>query len=395
MATNVAVYESILKEVYAPAISKEFIKNKPLLEKLEKSAEHAEIGGRYFYVPVALLANQGVGTAGELDTITAPTQTVTAGAKYYSFIQWGVCSLSKRALEASVNADAAWENLKNFEFANIIENIRQNTNRQLYGDSVGILTKCGAATSVNVVPITTPKYIFENMYVDIIDTTNGAALATNRKVVAVNRGASPTMTIDGAAVTTTANHGVVRSGSYNKEWDGLAKIVAPTGAVGGIDPATAGYQNWAAYLDTTGGAVGMPLIQKGFDAIELNGGKVDLAVASYGVYRAMANFMESAKRIPVDGTVKLAGGMSGMTWNGVEVYKDQDCPAGTLYLIDYDALQIGQIGEPGWLDTGGTEGGILHYIPRSFAFEAVYYWDGNLITIHRNRLAGITNITEA
>jgi hypothetical protein len=97
----------------------------------------------------------------------------------------------------------------------------------------------------------------------------------------------------------------------------------------------------------------------------------------------------------VDGTVKLAGGMSGMTWNGVECYKDQDCPNGTMYLIDFDAIQIGQIGEPGWLDTGGVEGGILHYIPRSFTYEATYYLDGNLLTIHRNRLAGITNITEA
>lgn len=394
MASNVAFYESILKEYYAPAISNEFKKNKPLLEKLEKSSDYADIAGRYYYVPVALLANQAVGTAGEYDVITAPSQTVTAGAKYFSYIQWGVCQLSERALRASANPDAAWENLKSFEFASIIENMRQNVNRQLYGDGTGVLTTCGAATDTNTIPVDDTKYIFENMIIDIVNKTNGSMLASQRKVVSVDR-ANKTVTIDGAAVTTTTSHGIVRSGAYNKEWDGLAKIISPTGAVGGIDPATPGYQNWAAYLDTTGGAVGMPLIQKAFDAIELNGGKVDLIVASYGVYRAMANYLESVKRIPVEGTVKLAGGMSGMTWNGVEVYKDQDCPSGTAYFIDFDALQIGQIGEPGWLDTGGPEGGVLHYIPRSFTYEATYYWDGNLITIHRNRLAGIKNITEA
>ncbi len=394
MATNVAYYESVLKEIYAPAIAKEFIRNKPLLEKLEKSSDNADLSGRYFYVPVALLANQGVGTTGELDTITAPVRTVTAGAKYYSYIQWGVCQLSERALKASASFEAAWENLKNFEFASIIEMLRQNVNRQLYGDGTGKLTACGAATSTTTIPVGSTKYIFENMYVDIIDSTNGTPLATNRQVTAVDR-TSSTMTIGGNGVTTTTSHIVVRSGAYNKEWDGLAKIVNSTGAVGGIDPATPGYQNWAAHLDTTGGSVGMPLIQKAFDAIELNGGKVDLIIASYGVYRAMANYMESIKRIPVDGTVKLAGGMSGMTWNGVECYKDQDCPAGTAYFIDFDAIQIGQIGEPGWLDTGGVEGGILHYIPRSFTYEATYYWDGNIVTIHRNRLAGIQNITEA
>lgn len=394
MATNIQYYESILKEVYAPAISKEFIRNKPLLEKLEKSTEYADIAGRYYYVPVALLANQSIGTAGEYDNITSPTQTVTQGAKYFSYIQWGLARLSERALKASTSFDAAWENLKSFEFASIIENLRQNVNRQLYADGSGKLTTCGAATSTNTIPISDPKYIFKNMFVDILHS-NGTVLVSNVQVAAVNRGTSPTMTITGSPITTVATDFVVRSGSYNKEWDGLAKIVQPTGAVGGIDPATAGCQNWAAYRDTTGGAVGMPLIQKAFDAIELVGGTVDLIVTSYGVYRAMANYMEQQKRIPVDGTVKLSGGMTGMTWNGVECYKDQDCPAGTAYFIDKSAIQFGQVGDPDWLETGGIEGGILHYIPRTFTYEATYYWDGNLITIHRNKLAAIQNITEA
>ncbi len=394
MASNVSFYESILKEAYAPAIAKEYVKNKPLLEKLEKSSDMWNAGGRYFYVPLALQSNQSVGTAGEYDTITAPTQTVTAGAKYFSWVQWGLCQLSKRALDASLDFESAWENLRQFEFASIIETLRQNINRQLYGDGTGKLATCGAATSVNTVPVNSTKYLFVNMYVDLIHQ-DGTTLATNRKVTAVVKDTS--ITIDGAAVTTVATDFVVRAGAYNKEWDGLGKIVKATGAVGGVDPATAGYQEWAAYWDTTGGNVSMPLIQKAFDAIELNGGKVDLIVAAYGVYRAMANYLESQKRIPVEGTVKLAGGMTGFTWNGVETYKDQDCPTGTSYYIDYDALQFGQVTEPGWLEVGtaGGETRLLHYVPRSFTFEATYVHDGNVLTIHRNRLAGISNITEA
>jgi len=393
MATNIQYYEAVLKEVYAPAIAKEFIRNKPLLEKLEKSSEFVDMSGRYYYVPLALQSNQAIGTAAEYDTITAPTQTVTTKAQYFSFIQWGLCQLSERALKGSTNPDAAWETLKDFEFASIIETLRQNVNRQLYGDGTGKLAQCGAATSTNTIPVNSTKYLFINMYVDIIDSTSGTPLATQRQVTGVV--ANTSITISGTAISTTTNHIVVRSGAYNKEWDGLAKIVKASGAVGGVDPSTPGFQNWAAYQDTTGGAVGMPMIQKAFDAIELVGGKVDLLIASYGVYRAMANYMESMKRIPVDGTVKLAGGMSGMTWNGVECYKDQDCPTGNLYAIDYEALQIGQIGDPNWLDTGGVEGGVLHYIPGSFTYQATYYWDGNLLTIHRNRLANIQNITEA
>lgn len=398
MASNVQYYEDVLKEVYAPAISKEFIRNKPALEKIEKSSEYVDLKGRYYDVPLALQANQSVGTATEFATITAPTQTVTASAKYFSYIQWGVCQLSKRALDASTNFDAAWENLKDFEFASIIEMLRQNVNRQVWGDGTGALAACGSMGSAGAtVPISSTypgtKYLFKNMYIDIVNKTNDTVLASNRQITTVNAGTS--IVISGANVQTTTDHVIVRSGAYKAEWTGFDAIIKATGAIGGVDPSTQGYGEWAAYNDTTGGNVSMPLIQKGFDAIELKGGKVDVGIASYGVYRAMANYMESMKRIPVEGTAKLPGGMSGITWNGTEIFKDQDAPNGTLVLLDLDAIQIGQVSDPGWLDTGGTEGGILHYIPRTFTYEATYYWDSNLIVVHRNRLARIQNITEA
>lgn len=406
MSTNIANYEAVLKEVYAPAISREFIRNKVLLEKLEKSSDFVDLSGKYYVVPVALTPNQCVGSAGELDTgLGYSQQTITQDAKYYSWIQYAWLQISKRALDGSTSPEAAWENIKDFEFQNIIETLRQNCNRQCYGDGTGSL--CTVASASNAAGVTTvtlnnttginasnpTKYIKVNRSVDIL-TSGGTAHATKAQITGFNP-ATPSFTINEASTNIAAGDIVYLTNSRNKEWDGLAKIIAPTGAVGGIDPATAGNENWAAYRDTTGGAIGYPIIQKAFDQIEINGGKVDLMIGAYGVYRAAATYLETQKRIPVEGTVKLAGGASGMTWNGVEFYKDIDCPDGQLNFIDYDAIQFGQIGDPGWLDNGGIEGGILIPVPQSFLYQAMYYWDSNIITIHRNRLAAIENLTAA
>ena len=390
MSTNVANYEYVLKEVYAKAISEEFKKNKPLLEKLERNTELWDAGGRYFYVPLALLGNQAVGTVSETGTITAPTQTGTAAAIYYSVNQWGLAQLSKRALDSSTSPEQAWQSLRKMEFASIIEVLRQNINRQLFGDGTGNLTACGVTTASTTVNVASTKYLKKNMHIDIIGASD-AIVAQDRTIVSVG---TTSIVISGAAVTTDATNYITRSGSNKLETNGLGNLVAASGAVGGVDPATAGNEEWKSYVDSTGGNVSLKLIQPAFDEIEMNGGNVKLLIGSKGVYRAAATYLEAKTRIAVEGTVKLNGGMSGLSWNGVEMFKDNDCPTGYLYFIDYDSLQIAEVTPPGWLDTGGAEGGILHYVTRSLLYEATYVYDMNLIATSRNKLAVIKNIAE-
>lgn len=393
MATNITYYEEILKEDYAPAIAIEFKKNKPLLEKLEANSEYWDGGGRHFYVPLALLGNQGVSTIAEYGTMTAPTRTGIAAATYNTYNQVAIAQLSKRALDGAKTKDEAFQSLKEFEFDSLIEVLRQNVGRQMYGDGTGNLTVCGTTTASTTVNVVTTNYIKKNMHIDIITIADGSVLASDRTVVSVTN--STSFVISGAAVTTSSAHMIVRSGAYNQEWDGLAKIVSTTTAVGGVDPTVAGNEEWKAYVDTVGGNVSMPLVQKLYDNVEMNGGKVDLLIGSYGVFRAMGNYLEASKRIPVTSDVKLAGGMTGITWNGSPLFKDPDCPTGYLYGIDYDALQIGEVTKPGWVPAVDGNGGILQHIPRTLYYESMYVWDGNVLTRRRNRLGVIKNITEA
>lgn len=399
MAANIQYYEAILKEQYAPVIARQVWRKTVLLQELEKSSDFVDISGRYYYVPLELGLNEGIGAGGEYDPLPEPTNEITEAAKYFSVQQTAVAELSIRAIQGG-KGEGVWEDVQSFKFESITKNLRLDINRQLYGDGTGKLATCEAmGVADNVIPVDSTKYLRVGMVVDIIDSTSDTVLAQKRKITAVTKDTS--ITIDGTAVQTTANHIITRYSAYKKECDGLAKIVSTTGAVGGVDPATPGYSEWAAaYVDETGGNVSLPLFDRPIREIRLRGGTVDLIIASPGVLTAAANYLESYKRVPVESDkIKLPGGYIALSWNGVAMTEDADCPAGTAYFLalelgennDEGALVFGQIAEPNWLDLGD---GILKWAGGR-TYKAIYVWDMNLLTLHRNLTAVVKNITEA
>jgi len=395
LTTNVAYYDWALKEVYGDRLLIQFIRNKPLLEKLERSSDFLDVSGKYLVWSVPLQYAQSFGVLGEYDTATAPTRSRGKQAKVGTVQHIAQLQISRRAIEASNSREAAWQNIKQLEVESLIEGLRQHINRALFADGTGTLATCGAmAAAGNTIPVSDTTYLFEDMYVDIYNITNDTALATQRQVTAVDT-VNKTITISGTAVQTTANHVVVRSGSYKAEIDGLAKIVQPTGALAEINPADPGCRNWAAYRDTAGGNVSVSLLQKPFQFIQVRGGNPNLIVAGQNAYNAMATYLESQKRIPVEGTVQLPGGLRGLSWNGVECYLDLDCPSNTIYILDLSAICFGQVGEPGWISFPDGEGDykLLHYVPRTTTYEAMWVWDFNTVCLYRNRLAAVDNVS--
>lgn len=402
--TQIQFYEQVLKERYAPAIMKQVWRGTVLLQELEKTTDFVDISGKYYYVPLELGLNEGIGAGGEYDPLPEPTNEVYAGAKYMSVQQTATVQLSLRALYAGSGPEAVFQDLQSLKFESVTRNLRMDINRQLFGDGTGKLAACGDMDEAgNTIPVDSTKYLKINMHIDILNPANGALLAQGRKIVSVDT-ANSTITIDGTAVQTTSAHIITRANAFNKEIDGLAKIVSKTGAVGGVDPATPGYEEWAAaYVDDTGGEVSFSLFDRPIREIRLKGGRVDLIIASPGVVSAAAAYLEGFKRIPVSSDIiTLPGGYETISWNGVALAEDYDCPSGTAYFLalalregdtgaDERALVFGQLQEPGWVDLGG---GILKWAGDR-TYKAVWIWDMNLITLHRNFTAKVSNIVEA
>jgi hypothetical protein len=101
-------------------------------------------------------------------------------------------------------------------------------------------------------------WLFSNLPIDIGTTADRDALTANNKITAVDwsNPAAPTVTVTTAAATTLGTHYAYipnpnDATAPNPELNGLRQIVSGTGALGGLNPATAGQDWWrAAYRDT-------------------------------------------------------------------------------------------------------------------------------------------------
>ena len=400
MATNIAYYTNILKENYAPTIADQLYKATPFLAQLEKSSEHVDIGGRYFYVPLEIGFNEGIGSIGEWDNVPTAGNPNFGAAQYYSWQQVGVIQVSERAMKGSQHEALAYVPILEKNLKSTVANLRLNINRQLFGNGQGALANCTAmGASSTTVPVTSvdgsgnaTDLLRVNMVIDIVNYTNGAVLASGLTINQVNKNVS--IVVSGAGVQTTASHIIVRTGSYNKEIDGLQKIVATTGVVGTVDPSVAGNELWVANVVPVNGNVSVGIVQQGFDATELAGGKVDLGITTPGVVRAMAAYLESQKRMFVEGSnITLEGGFKALNWNGLPITKDKYCPLQTLYLLDMGGVELGEIAPPAWQED--EKGNALFPSSTTTAWYSRWLWDIQLLTLNRNHETALTVITEA
>ncbi len=410
MASSIAYYEEILKEKYAPVIARQVWRKTVALQEFEKTGDFVDMSGRYFYVPLELGLNEGIGAGGEYDPLPNPTNEIYAAAKYYPTQNTGVLQLSIRAATGAKSKEAAYANIQDLKTESMTRNLRMDINRQIFGDGTGKLATVSSATEGGgntTVTVDSVKYIKKNMYIDV-KQSNGIARTSGKQVVSVNK-TNNTFVIAGTGYAIVSGDFVTRAGAYNKEIDGLAKIVAASGIVGEVDPATVGYEEWAAaYVDATGGAVSFQLFEKPMREIRLKGGgSVDLIIAAPGVVSAAAAYFESFKRVPLSSqAVTLPGGYQAIKWAsgdgpGVALTEDYDCPSGTAYFLAMElaegkngedkAMVFGQLGDPGFVNLEGE--GILKWAGDR-TYKAIWLWDMNLITLHRNMTAVVKNITE-
>lgn len=388
----------MLKEVYEKRIWEVGTRKTVLLDTFERTDSFVvdTPAGRVFYVPVLTNLPQGINTVRSMSA-AVPTPTPLAGVA----AQYAPCQVTAeiqydfRQAEAGANKESGWERYTVFYMEKMVESVRRDLNRQLYSDGTGILAACGAmGVAGNNIPVDTTRWIEAHstagMYVDIIDKNTSAILAQNRQVTAKT---STQITISGTAVQTTANHVVVRSGAWNGELAGLGVTVTNNKPLGGLDPAVAGNEKWAAFVkDAANAGPSVALFNELFQAVEDAGGTVRLIVVGNSVYNGCAAHLTSYKRIPVESsTVELPGGHKGIDWNGVPLTRDRDCPDGTAFFLDTEVMKLSQLRDGHWQDLGGD---IVQW-DGGRGYKALWIWDVDLVTMARDRLAKIINLAGA
>ena len=145
------------------------------------------------------------------------------------------------------------------EVEGALTDLNRQLTRQLFMDGNALVAQCGTTTASTTVVLNATSgfnalergWLGIGAAVDIGTTASEATIADGVSITAVNESSSsPTITISGAAVSTTSSHYVsfknARSGSTSYEMNGLGNVVSTSADLGGLS--VAAVPSWASPL---------------------------------------------------------------------------------------------------------------------------------------------------
>jgi len=249
------------------------------------------------------------------------------------------------------------------EIEGLKNDFKKDLNRQIYGDGTGAISAVKTtSTGVNIVPVVDARLFQIGEVVDIITLPTTVAVSA-RTVTAVDlTSGANTVTLSGATFNVTAGQIITRTGSGpsasgNREITGFAAIVANSGSLYNIDPASE--PEWTAEVSSNGGtarALSEGLMIQMADRIRTRGGKTTVIFQSLGVRRSYFNLLSHQRQVV--NQQEFTGGFKGLAFttdNGeIPVIADVDAPLGKQYFVNEEAMTFYRDQEAHWLDRDGS-----------------------------------------
>lgn len=390
MAFDLTAANAVLKEDYLGPVREQLNNDNFVIQKL--TANKQEATGKRFWVPLHYGRNNGVGYRAEGAALpTAGNQKYKESMGVTKYLYGGI-EITGPTIQAMRNDKGAFIRAVDSEMKGLMKDLKDQRARALFGDGTGKLGTFAVNTAVNVLTVDKIKYFELGMKIDIVNA-GGTVTVVGRTITAINKVAK-TITVDGAAVTTAVTDFAVVTGDFNVESMGLGGIMSATLPLQGIDPAVAGNGWWAPSIIANGGTprpISQALMRQGVDFAELEGGKIDLITASYGVRAAYEVLLQQNVRYvkPMD----LEGGHTALDYDGMPVIVDRYHESGLLNFIDMSELDLYQLSDFEWMMD--DKGAALAPVPGFDKYAATMFAYETLITYKRNAHAQIRDITEA
>jgi len=400
--------DAVLKEFYLPGIRSILNSEVFLLTQVEGNSE--DIEGRRAVLAINTGRNTGIGARAEMGVLPDAGHQGYSEERVTLKYNYGRIQLSGPVIRSMGSDRGSFTRAITSETQGVTRDLRNDVNRQLYGDGTGKIATLAAAASGNTATLQTPtntqkRQLQVGMFIDIGTAGNPTATASARKITSVNTTAG-TFVFDGAAVAITAADivtiaGSGGSGASQKELTGLSKQVAATGALWNIDPANV--PSWASYVDDPGSnrAVSESMFLKAAQEVNINSGEeINLWVTTAGVQRAYAALLTSLRRfnVPVDlhggyRALDMSNTNQGATGsNTVSMMFDKDCPDSTAYGLTTRRFQWYKMSDWEFME---EDGAVLNRVPNTDAYESTLFLYCELATDGRNAHAKVGSLTEA
>lgn len=345
---------------------------------IARAGDEVEFAGRQWVIAVHTSRNES-GTA-RAEGGTLPT----AGQQGWADLIDKVRRLYKQiqitgfALEVSERSVASYVRLLEAETMGAINDLRKDMNRQAFGDQRGTLCQI-SADGVNTVTVDNLQYLRVGMYVDIMNQSTDAVLASNRKITAINT-STRVVTYDGADATAVAGtHVLAVEGNWKQELNGLRNItrsdLSQNYTLHGIDASTAGNEYWKAKQKDGGNTTfDEDQGQLMLDEIGAEGWDSQLIVTTRGIRRRYVNTLKAQKRFNDASAGVLHGGFKFIDFNGMPLVFDDDAPKQHMFFLrPEDFLWINLNGQDfRWMN---RDGAVLRKVenPDQDAYKATLY----------------------
>lgn len=373
MAQTPTTLSSVLKERWTDdEIQKQWLADDSPLSRFESVT--ATMIGKQAQTPVWGDLNSGgytvIGSAGgSINTATNQSSNQAVWTLSYHYmpisIEFSTINQSASNLQSVISG-------KNQEIEGAIATVRNQGTRQLVTNGDGKVAACGTSGGASTtVPLTAAAsegtaygysalardWLRPGAVVDIGTTADTDALVTATPVSAIAESATaPTITV-GSAIDATAGTHFVYIANPNSttaagpETNGLRNIVATTGALGGLNPSTAGQEFWAAsQRDTSTTVLSLDLILNLSGRVLQKTGKQ--FTNSWTSIKQQTNYyalLQNQVRFP--GDMKLgAGNFDGPSWGNTRVEAFPailDTDWFCLTLEDFRRI-VGDITKPTW-----------------------------------------------
>lgn len=402
MASDLSTADAAMKEFYEPALQEELPQDNVLLSEIATTSDNVE--GRRVVLSLHTLRNSGIGARALNGNLPTAGQQGYVEERVTTKRNYGTIQIDGELIRSAKSDRGAFIRAVDNESSGVVDDLKRDYNRQLWGTSDGVIAQCGVTTAAQLVvlaaatPQSAANFFDIGMVVDIGTAGSSASIVSAATITAVDTTAGAvTITID-SAVTTTAAHFVTRSGSggsagSQKEITGLQSIVDSTGTLFNVNPSTS--PSWKSYEDATGGNPTEIKFQKGIHSIRKFSGKdIELILTTDGVYRGYYAQLQSRQRIV--NTKTLDGGFEALTVAGgrgsVPITWDRDCPDGQAFGLNKKYLK--HYTKSGW-EFMKEDGAVLSRVAGKDAYGATLFIYSELATTHRNTHGKWTNLNES
>ncbi len=414
MAQTATSFASVMKDTWtSDTLIKQFEDKNHPLSRFE-SFKAAMIGTQA-QVPIHHGRSYAYTSLGAGGGDLNPDQAQQVSQATYTMPQhWFQIGLEASAIAQAGSNAVAVAKAKDVEIEGAVENMRHQIVRQLVTNGDGIVAHLDSSGGSNVVAKLVPaasegsaygysalvrKWLGVGATVDAGTTADTDALGTGLTISAVSESATaPTVTLSSAINATLGTHYLFvpnpnSATAANPEMNGLRQIVNTTGALGGLNPATAGQEFWsAAARDTTTSVLSLDLLLGFQRAVRQNGGQHTAIWTGLKQRQNLYSLIQNQVRFSGDGDLS-AGGDQKVKWNDSELDAFADILDTDLYFLSLaDLIRIGAPGyeKPKWAsDIEGSNTGSL-WKQGSTKFVDGIVWFTNFGAHRRNTHAAAT-----